>query len=191
MSGSLELGLLAATGDAVARVTVLDGEADVGLTLKGSGAQCVAVDPHDSLRAYAGTFDEGIYRTLDGGQSWDSVGGPLPHKRVLSIAISASDRRDGRSVVYAGTEPSNLYQSGDDGRTWEALPGLLDIPSAPTWSFPPRPWTSHVRWIAPHHLDPDLLFAGIELGGVMRSRDRGQTWEDRKPGRNPRLSLTR
>ncbi len=145
----------------------------------------MAVDPHESLRAYAGTFDEGIYRTLDGGHSWDPVGGPLPEKRVLSVAISASDLIEGRSVVYAGTEPSNLYRSEDDGRTWEALSTLLDVPSAPTWSFPPRPWTSHVRWIAPHHLDPDLLFAGIELGGVMRSRDRGQTWEDRKPGSQP------
>jgi hypothetical protein len=27
-----------------------------------------------------------------------------------------------------------------------------------------------------------LLFVGIELGGVMRSRDGGETWEDRKPG---------
>ena len=34
------------------------------------------------------------------------------------------------------------------------------------WSFPPRPWTSHVRWIAPSPLDADLLLVGIELGGL-------------------------
>lgn len=62
------------------------------------------------------------------------------------------------------------------------MPNLRELPSAPTWSFPPRPWTSHVRWIAPSWHDPELLFAGIELGGVMRSTDGGETWEDRKPG---------
>jgi photosystem II stability/assembly factor-like uncharacterized protein len=38
-----------------------------------------------------------------------------------------------------------------------------------------------VRWIAPDAHDPARLFVGIELGGVMRSLDGGQTWEDRKP----------
>jgi len=59
---------------------------------------------------------------------------------------------------------------------------LLELPSRPTWSFPPRPWTSHVRWIAPSPHDADLVLAGIELGGLMRSTDRGDTWEDHRPG---------
>src|SRR5919199_36933 len=131
--------LFAATGDAVARIESRDGERfDVTLLLEGNGAQCVAVDPHDPRRVYAGTFDDGVYRTLDGGQTWEQVGDAIPHRRGL--------------------------------------------PSPPPGPFPPRPWTSHVRWIAPHHRDPDLLFVGIELGGVMRSRDGGATWEDRKPG---------
>jgi photosystem II stability/assembly factor-like uncharacterized protein len=178
--------LFATTGDAVARVTVHAGDRpDVSLALEGSGAQCVAVDPLDPRRVYVGTFDNGIYRTLDGGDSWDARSEMLPDKRVLSIAVSPCDQVSGRSVVYAGTEPSNLYRSEDDGRTWQSFPGLHDVPSAPTWSFPPRPWTSHVRWIAPHHFDSSLLFAGIELGGVMRSRDGGEHWEDRKPGSQP------
>ena len=175
--------LFAATGDAVARIESRDnGRLEVALSLEGSGAQCVAVDPHDPRRVYAGTYDDGVYRTLDGGQTWEQVGDAIPHRRVLSVAISPSHRTGGRSAVYVGTEPSNLYRSEDDGRTWQDFPRLPELPSAPTWSFPPRPWTSHVRWIAPHHSDPDLLFVGIELGGVMRSRDGGATWEDRKPG---------
>ena len=75
-----------------------------------------------------------------------------------------------------------LYRSDDDGATWIPSSRLAELPSSPGWSFPPRPWTHHVRWIAPHYHDPALLFAGIELGGVMRSRDGGETWEDRKPG---------
>lgn len=175
--------LFAATGDAVARVSSTDGRRfDTRLSLAGSGAQCVAVDPSGPRRVYVGSFDDGVYRTLDGGATWAQVGGDIPHKRVLSVAISPSHLANGRAVVYVGTEPSNLYRSEDDGRTWQAMPALTALPSAPTWSFPPRPYTSHVRWIAPHHADLDLLFVGIELGGVMRSRDGGATWADRKPG---------
>ncbi len=59
---------------------------------------------------------------------------------------------------------------------------MRHLPSAPTWSLPPRPWTSHVRAIAPSHTDPNLVVAGIELGGVVRSTDSGETWQDQRPG---------
>ena len=175
--------LFATTGSAVARLDVRsDGRVHTTTSLDGSGAQCIAVDPADPGRAFVGTFDAGVYRTRDAGQTWERVSHGLPHARVLSIAISPSRQVDGLRAVYAGTEPSHLYRSDDDGATWHELPALTSLPSAPTWSFPPRPWTSHVRWIALHHDDPNLIFAGIELGGVMRSTDGGETWEDRKPG---------
>jgi hypothetical protein len=87
--------------------------------------------------------------------------------------------------VYAGTEPSALYRSDDDGQTWRELSGLLELPSRPTWSFPPRPWTSHVRWIAPSPHDEGVVLAGIELGGLMRSTDGGERWDDHRPGAQP------
>jgi hypothetical protein len=175
--------LFAATGNAVARIDVdADGDGAVTLTLEGSGAQCIAADPHDPQRVYVGTDADGVYRTRDAGGTWEQVGRQIPHKRVLSIAISPSLRVNGRSAVFAGTEPSMLYRTEDDGQSWQDSPALPQLPSAPTWSFPPRPWTHHVRWIAPHYHDPNLLFVGVELGGVMRSTDGGVTWEDRKPG---------
>jgi photosystem II stability/assembly factor-like uncharacterized protein len=61
------------------------------------------------------------------------------------------------------------------------LPALRELPSEPGWSFPPRPWTDHVRTIALHPADPDWLAVGIELGGVMRSRDAGASWLDHNP----------
>jgi photosystem II stability/assembly factor-like uncharacterized protein len=97
---------------------------------------------------------------------------------VLSLAVSPSHRTDGASAVYAGTEPSNLYRSEDGGQSWQLLPSLRSLPSEPSWSFPPRPWTHHVRTIAPHPTDPDWLAVGIELGGVMRSHDAGASWQD-------------
>jgi photosystem II stability/assembly factor-like uncharacterized protein len=175
--------LFAATGDAVARIDSPDGERfDVALSLEGNGVQCLAIDPGDPDRVYAGTFDRGLYRSRDGGQTWRQVGDAIPHKRVLSVAFAPARRANGQAAIYAGTEPSNLYRSEDDGATWETFPRLTELPSAPTWSFPPRPWTSHVRWVAAHPADPETVYVGIELGGVMRSRDGGTTWEDRKPG---------
>jgi hypothetical protein len=175
--------LYAATGDAVAQLDSLNGETvAVSLNLEGRGVMCVAVDPHDPRRIFAGTFDRGVYRSRDGGDVWESVGSGMADARVLSIAISPCDRVEGQSVVYAGTEPSMLFRSQDDGDTWQPSPALTELPSVPTWSFPPRPYTHHVRWIALHSTDPAIIYAGIELGGVMITRDGGATWEDRKQG---------
>lgn len=177
------LRLFAATGDTVARIDVSrNGRPEVTESLSDMAVQCVAVDPADPSRIFAGTHDDGVFKSSDGGETWEPAGEGIPHKRTPSIAISPSHTENGQSVVYAGTEPSNLYRSEDDGKTWQVFPRLPELPSSSTWSFPPRPWTHHARWIAPHHHDPNLLFVGIELGGVMRSLDAGETWEDRKPG---------
>src|SRR5215217_1777200 len=146
----------------------------VGLTLEGRGAQCLAVDHPDVV--YAGTSDEGLFKSQDGGRSWERLSG-ISHPRVTAVALSPID-----GAVYAGTEPSSLFVSRDGGDSWRELEGLKNLPSAPTWSFPPRPWTSHVRAIALSYADPNLVVAGIELGGVVRSTDGGVTWQDQRPG---------
>jgi hypothetical protein len=136
------------------------------------------VDPRDPDTVYAGLREQGVRRTNDGGRNW--VDCALPEPGVFSLAVSAVD-----GAVYAGTEPSRLFRSDDRGESWRELRSLLDLPSRPTWSFPPRPWTSHVRWIAPSPHDADLILVGIELGGLMRSTDGGTTWEDHRPGAQP------
>src|ERR671925_46042 len=167
--------LYAATGNGIAR---LDENGDawvVDVSLRGSGAHCLAVDPAARDIVYAGLREGGVLRTTDAGRIWSDCA--LPARGVFSLAVSAAD-----GAVYAGTEPSALYRSDDGGNTWRELDALLDLPSRPTWSFPPRPWTSHVRWIAPSPHDADLLLVGIELGGLMRSTDGGETWQDHRPG---------
>jgi photosystem II stability/assembly factor-like uncharacterized protein len=170
--------LYAATGDAIARLDEGDDVWSTTLSLTGSGAQCLALDPADADTVYAGLREGGVRRTTDGGASWMDC--ELPAPGVFSLAVSAAD-----GAVYAGTEPSALFRSDDRGETWQELTALLELPSRPTWRFPPRPWTSHVRWIAPSPHDADLLLVGIELGGLMRSADRGETWHDHRPGAQP------
>jgi len=167
--------LYAATGDGLAR---LDEAADawtVELSLPGSGAQCLAVDPADPDTVFAGLREGGVRRSVDGGRRW--IDCELPEPAVFSLAVSAAD-----GAVYAGTEPSRLFRSDDKGDSWRELSALLELPSRPSWRFPPRPWTSHVRWIAPSPHDADLLLVGIELGGLMRSGDGGRSWQDHRPG---------
>ncbi len=173
----------AVTGHDVVRFSLTGSaeSADAETVLNGVGAQCVAVDPYDPERVYVGTFDEGVYASGDGGRTWDGAGQGLGDRRIMSIAVSPSHQEAGISMVYAGSEPSNLYRSEDGGRRWDRLPALLELPSRPRWSFPPRPWTHHVRTIALHPTDPEWLCVGIELGGVMRSHDGGASWLDHNP----------
>ena len=161
--------LFVATGAGLG-VVEPDGSAEV--RLEGMKAQCLAV--REGV-AYCGTFGQGLWKSVDGGITWAQVGEGIPYGEVMAVAVS-----DG--VVWAGTEPSALFRSEDGGRTWQERPSLRTIPSAPTWSFPPRPWTHHVRWIAPDPNAAERLYVAIELGGVMKSEDGGMTWEDRKPG---------
>ena len=134
--------LYAATGDGVRQARRDRGGWRVERSLDGTGAQCLAADPSERDTVYVGLREGGVRRTTDGGRSWSDCG--LPEPAVFSVAVSAVD-----GAIYAGTEPSALYRSDDRGETWRELAGLLELPSRPTWSFPPRPWTSHVRWIAP------------------------------------------
>jgi photosystem II stability/assembly factor-like uncharacterized protein len=167
--------LYAATGDAVVRLDEAAGVWSGTLSLGETGAQCVAVDPADADTVYAGFRGGGVRKSADGGRTWADC--RLPEPDVFSVAVSAAD-----GAVYAGTEPSRLFRSDDRGASWEALDALLELPSRPTWSFPPRPWTSHVRWVAPCPHEAALLLVGIELGGLMRSTDGGATWADHRPG---------
>jgi hypothetical protein len=150
--------------------------------LQGQPVQCVAVDSRRPTRVYCGTFGQGLFASDDAGTTWRPVGEGIAHKEIMAVSVSPSERVGDDGVVYVGTEPSALYRSESGGATWIERTALQDLPSKPRWSYPPRPWTHHVRWIQPDPYLPNILFVAIEQGGVMRSLDKGLTFEDRKPG---------
>jgi photosystem II stability/assembly factor-like uncharacterized protein len=133
--------------------------------------QCVAADGEKVL---VGTRGEGLRVSFDSGATWEPV--DLPETDIFSVAISAAD-----GAFYAGSEPSRLFVSRD-GASWSELQALQDIPSRENWSFPPRPWTHHVRWIAPDPQRAERVLVGIELGGLMYTDDGGASFSDHRSG---------
>ena len=169
--------LYLATGDRFGRVEDADAD-EVAWSFEGAGAQSLAVDPEDPGVVYVGCRGFGVARSTDGGRSWQAL--ELPEADVFSVAVSPAD-----GAVYVGTEPSRLFRSRDGGERFEELTALQEIPSRDRWSFPPRPWTSHVRWIAPDPHRAERVLVGIELGGLMYSDDDGTTFTDHRPGAQP------
>ncbi len=147
--------------------------------LDGHDLECVAAHPDVPERLFVGSFDAGLFRSTDGGETFERVGRDvLDADAVMALAVDPGDP----SLVWAGTEPSAVYRSTDGGEMWEPRPGIAELPSAEEWYFPPRPETHHVRWIEPDPRDPDRLYVGIEAGAFVRTDDGGETWRDRPEG---------
>jgi photosystem II stability/assembly factor-like uncharacterized protein len=130
-------------------------------------ARALAVHPHDHAVIYAGTQD-GPYRTTDGGDHWRRVGFPDRGAVVWSIAFDPTNPK----IMYAGVAPIGIYRSEDGGDTWKKLAGAKS-PGHCEMGFPAR-----VTRIAIDPARPDHIYAALEVSGVIRSADGGETWKD-------------
>ncbi|MFC7075519.1 WD40/YVTN/BNR-like repeat-containing protein [Haloarcula halophila] len=138
--------------------------------------ECLGAHSDAPERAFVGTVDAGLQYTTDRGGSWSTA--LDAGDRVTAVTVDPQDP----DVVWAGTEPSAVYRSGDGGERWTERDGLTDLESASRWSFPPRPHTHHVRWLAVAPDDPDRLYVAVEAGAFVRSPDGGRTWLDHPDG---------
>src|SRR2546428_2015159 len=151
--------------------------------LDGLSPECVAVDLRSPAQVYCGTARDGLFRSRDSGRNWEPAGPGIDDRMITAVDVGYAEQADGFGVVYAGTEPSAVFRSDNGGDSWVDLVGLRALPSADTWSFPPRPHTHHVRWIEADVSVVDRVFVAIEAGALVRSFDGGRTWPDRVPRR--------
>jgi hypothetical protein len=157
--------------------------------LPGLQPMAFAMDPGEPARVYCATYNRGLWRSEDAGQTWLPVGTPqgffegpaagaIQPRETTFVSVDPVPQADGRHSVWVGTEPSRLYRSTDHGDTFE-LASALDLPSRSSWSFPPRPRTNHVQCIA--HTSDGCIHLAIEAGAMIRSHDNGKTYKDRLP----------
>ena len=138
----------------------------------------LAASPAAPGRAYLASYESGVYRTDDGGTSWHRLDS-YPSDYAHSV-LAHPDLPD---TVYVGSEPAAVYRSADGGATWEELDGLRAVPESSEWGFHSPTRDSHIRDLRAAPGDADCLYAGIEVGGMVRSADGGRSWRQ-LPGLN-------
>jgi photosystem II stability/assembly factor-like uncharacterized protein len=121
---------------------------------------------------YVGT-DDGIYRSNDRGASFEHLDSPMNTMHVWKIAIDPVDP----DTMFAGTRPAALFGSRDAGKTWQTLP--VDMASECDNVRIPR-----VTSLAVDPTDHRVVWAGVEVDGVRRSLDGGETWSRVADGLN-------
>jgi photosystem II stability/assembly factor-like uncharacterized protein len=142
------------------------------------GGRVLAVTgvPSQPNTYYFGAVAGGVWKTTDGGVSWDPLFDKQTTSSIGSIAVSDSDP----NVIYVGTGEAcirgnisfgdGVYRSNDAGKTWANV-GLKD--------------TRHIGSVIVHPTNPDVAFVaalGHAYGtnterGIFRTRDGGKTWE--------------
>jgi photosystem II stability/assembly factor-like uncharacterized protein len=127
--------------------------------------RALAIHPRDPATVYLGS-EHGLFVSTDGADNWTRLPAPLEGMQVWSVWVSPS--RPGLLVV--GTCPSRLFRSEDAGRTWHGAEARIEREC-------PRILHTRVTCITGDPEDPDLLWAGVEIDGLYRSRDGGRTWQ--------------
>ncbi len=122
--------------------------------------------------------DRGVYKTTDGGETWDNVLSAGEWTGATDIVVDPRNpdrlyaalwQRHRTVAAYVGGGPeTGIHISDDGGETWrEVTKGLPD-------------GNMGKIGLSVSHADPDVLYAAIETdrreGGVWRSDDRGESW---------------
>jgi photosystem II stability/assembly factor-like uncharacterized protein len=132
----------------------------------------IIVDPRDHRTIWAGIEVDGVYKSLDGGDSWVHLPelGPDPfHGDVHGMAI----RPGAQTSVYV-TSPFGIATSTDEGESWE----YHEFPK-----FHQGDNRSYCRGMIIKADNPDVMFVGNGdsipglTGAIRRTKDGGNTWD--------------
>jgi photosystem II stability/assembly factor-like uncharacterized protein len=145
--------------------------------LRGCNFSAVTRSPNGTL--FAASHGVGVARSQDSGKTWSWCNTGLNHFDLWS---ARAGRLQGREVVCVGSLPAHLYTSEDNGDTWRELDGLRKVASVSKWCFPPAPHIGHVKDIA---FDGQNLMVGIEIGGLLVSKDFGASFTELPVDPNP------
>jgi photosystem II stability/assembly factor-like uncharacterized protein len=127
--------------------------------LFGGPITAIASLSNDSGIVYAGTREDKVYVSSDGGSNWTALGGTSSGHYVAGIELDprAEGRIVGKAVYGAG-----FFLSEDGGQTWQNASRGLGSRS--------------VSCLASAADSPDTLFAGTADAGLYVSRDGGRSW---------------
>jgi uncharacterized protein (TIGR03382 family) len=122
----------------------------------------------------------GFFRSQDGGYTWEHVENtPFADASILTLAVSLDDPLTVFVATLAG-----VFRSQDGGDTWQNLETLEAItPLYPEEKFPP------IFVITTDPFDSGIVYAGSPRGGVFRSEDGGDSWEQASYGMDPNESI--
>lgn len=127
----------------------------------------IAIHPHNPQVVYVGT-QAGPYRSADHGEHWERLAFPDPDTVVWSLVFHPRDPQ----ILYLGAAPAAIYRSDDGGEHWQRLP-IVETAGGVHMAFPMR-----VIRLAIDPSRPADIYAGLEVGGVIRSSDGGDSWSD-------------
>jgi len=138
--------------------------------------------PDDPETVYAGVQDAALFRSTDGGATWEELSGLRQHKTGPSWAPGAGgmclhtilfDPRD-RQRMFTAISAAGTFRSDDAGQTWSPINRGLKSEQIPD----PNAEVGHcVHRIAMHPSRPDVLYMQKHWD-VMRSDDSGDSWHE-------------
>lgn len=121
----------------------------------------IAIDPKDSNRVYIGVYQDKkgrVFRTQDGGESWEEVYVVSEEKyAVFAVAVDSYDS----SVVYMGTAQGGFLRSTDYGKSWKIMKWFDDV----------------ISDIAIDPKDTRQIYISTFKQGIYKSSNKGKTWQ--------------
>lgn len=141
------------------------GRGRIGNTLQGGrSVYGLTVHPKDPSILYAGA-DDGIYISRNSGAQFDRMPSPMDGMHVWRVAIYPDDP----DTIFAGTSPVLIYRSKDAGESWEMVCDEFALEC-------PNVGTPRVTSLVINPTDPKDVWVTVEVDGIRRSRDGGDTW---------------